>query len=120
MRKSDTVYIEHILDAIRKIESFTKGITYQKFKNNELVTDAVLRNLEIIGEAVKNISQKTRDAHPLVEWRKIAGLRDILIHAYPNVNLSVVWDIVTTNLEKLKEDLKKVYEKMNLDTKNKF
>lgn len=69
-------------------------MTYKKFVNDELYFDAVLRNLEIIGEAAKNISEETRQKYPQIKWRKIAGFRDVIAHGYFGVNDETVWDIV--------------------------
>lgn len=105
MPKDSEVYFEDIRIAIAKIERYTKGFQYAQFAMDTLVADAVIRNLEIIGEAAKNIPATRRTAD--VEWKKIAGLRDILIHAYSGVNLAIVWDIVEHKLPELKKAVAK-------------
>ena len=107
-KKQYTLYITDILSAIKKIEEYTKRIDYEKFTKNSLIEDAVLRNLEIIGEAVKKIPSDVRKKHADIEWKKIAGLRDILIHDYSGVDLRIVWNIIETKLPELKKSIKKV------------
>jgi len=102
MSKNHKIYLLDILRAIEKIEKYTYGMNFDYFSQNELVQDAVLRNLEIIGEAVKNLPEEVKNRYSNVEWRKIAGLRDILIHAYFEVDLEIVWDIVRNKLPELK------------------
>jgi uncharacterized protein with HEPN domain len=80
---------------------FTKGMTYKEVVHDELHFDAVLRNLEIIGEAVKNISEETRQKYPDIKWRKIAGFRDVVAHGYFGVNDETVWDIVENEIPAL-------------------
>lgn len=87
-------YLRGMLEAIGKIERYTENMNFGDFSNNELIQEGVIRNLEIIGEAVKNLPDDIKKDYPEVEWRKIAGLRDILIHAYFGVDLEVIWDIV--------------------------
>ena len=81
MPRDYRAYFRDILEAIRKIKRYTENINFEEFADNELIQDGVVRNLEIIGEAVKNIPEDVKRDNPDVEWRKIAGLRDILIHS---------------------------------------
>ncbi len=97
-----------ILEAIGKIERYTENMNFEDFSNNELIQDGVIRNLEIIGEAVKNLPDDIKKDYPEVEWRKIAGLRDILIHAYFGVDLEIIWDIVKNKVPELKEMVRKI------------
>lgn len=94
MSRRETLYLDDIRESCEKVLRFTKGMTYKDFVHDELHFDAVLRNLEIIGEAVKNISEKTRQKYPQIKWRKIAGFRDIVAHEYFGVNEETIWDIV--------------------------
>lgn len=102
------VYFEDIADSIEKIESYTEGMSFEKFSKNKMMADAVIRNLEIIGEAVKKIPAETKKQYPNVEWRKIAGLRDILIHEYFGIDLRIIWDIVVNKLPELKHSVKEI------------
>ena len=108
MSRLAELYLEDILDAAERIEKYVEGVDFEEFANNELIQDAVARNLEIIGEAVKNLPDEMKNAHPEVEWRKIAGLRDILIHAYFGIDTEVVWDIVKNKLPELKEKVERM------------
>ncbi len=108
MSRDYSLYLEDIVECIEKVEEYTKNMTYHEFNNNQLVIDAVLRNLEIIGEAVKNIPDEIRKQYPNIEWKKIAGLRDVLIHTYSKVELEIIWDIIQNNLLKLKKSVNKI------------
>lgn len=96
------LYLEDILQAIDKIEKYTKGLNADRLKKEDLIVDGVVRNLEIIGEAAKNTPQDIKKKHPDIEWKKIAGLRDILAHEYFGIDLQILWDIVKNKLPELK------------------
>jgi len=97
-RRTYKLFVEDILEAMDKIERYIKGLTYETFVKNEMVADAVLRNLEIIGEASGNIPEDTREKYPDIPWRRIIGLRNIAIHKYFGVDLAIIWEIITRNL----------------------
>ena len=105
--KKDTVYIKHILDAIDKIEQYV-DIGYDDFMAHSHWQDAVIRQLEIVGEATKRVSEDLRKCYPEVPWRRIAGLRDVLIHDYMGVDLEAVWQVTQRNVPELKKNLQKV------------
>jgi uncharacterized protein with HEPN domain len=105
MKPKDLAYIEHILEAIIDIEESTKSLSFENFAYSKDSKDACIRRLEIIGEAVKNISQETKNKYPKIEWKQIAGTRDRIIHAYFDVDLDIVWDIITKNLSILKKEM---------------
>jgi len=102
MKKEILVYVEDVLESISKIEEYTKGISGEEFYGNTELQDAVLRRLEIIGEAVKNVPQEFRDKYPAIPWKKIAGMRDVLIHEYAGVIMERVWNVVIGDLPELK------------------
>jgi len=108
MQKNYKVYFDDVLEAIEKIQNYTKNKSYEEFVKDGLLTDGVIRNLEIIGEAVKNIPSEIKKKHQNVEWKKISGLRDILIHSYSGINLTIVWDIVKNKLPILKNSIKEI------------
>jgi len=107
MKKDPKIFIEHILESILKIESFSKGLTRENFFKDELRQSAVIRQLEIIGEAAKNLSEKLKEETKEIPWRDVAGLRDKIIHHYFDVDYKTIWDIVQNNLPELKQVLDK-------------
>ncbi len=100
--KDDRLYLIHIRECIRKIESYTSG-GRESFMTSPIQQDAVIRNPEIIGEAVKNISGHTLASYPEIPWRRVSGLRDLLIHRYMGVDPEEVWSIVVQDIPALKE-----------------
>ena len=99
---NDFPYIKHISDSIKDIDESIKNITKVKFKKNKDIKDATIRRLEVIGEAVKNVSGKTKRKYPEIEWAKIAATRNILIHKYFGIDLDIVWNIIKNDLPGLK------------------
>jgi uncharacterized protein with HEPN domain len=102
--RDDRVYLHHIRDAIGLIESYTSG-SREAFLSNPMMRDAVLHNLQIIGEAVKNLSEEFRLQHSEVPRRRIAGLRHVLVHQYFGVSPPMVWEVVEALLPKLKRQV---------------
>ncbi|MFU8861660.1 MAG: DUF86 domain-containing protein [Cyclonatronaceae bacterium] len=100
-RKPD-VYLKDILESIEHIQRFLDGVSEDEFYENIEKQDAVLRRLEIIGEAVKHLPEEIREEHPDIPWRQIAGMRDIIIHEYFGITLEMVWIVATEDILELK------------------
>ena len=102
------VYLDDILKSISNIEEYIDDYSFEQFVEDKKTVDAVLRNLEIIGEAVKKVPENVKSLWNNIEWRKISGLRDILIHAYFEVDFEIVWDIIQSKLPGLKSKIKEI------------
>src|SRR3989338_5759385 len=98
MKKDVLIFLNHVLENIEDIELFSKNITKSALESNKLKQKAIIRSLEVIGEAVKNIPPSFRKEHPSIEWNQIAGLRDKLIHHYFGVDLNTIWDVIQYDL----------------------
>ena len=104
------VYLEDILGAIEKVARFTAGMSCEQFAEDAKTFDAVVRNLEIIGEAAKRLPEEIRSQSPQIEWRKVAGLRDILIHKYSAIDVDIIWDVVQNKLPTLRQQVREILE----------
>lgn len=105
MEKDDTVYLRHVLDAIDTIQEYLQGVNEEKFKATRLLQDGAIRQIEIIGEAVRPISKDIRRTYSEIPWQDIAGMRDKLIHDYFGVDIEKVWDTTQEDLPVLKEQV---------------
>src|SRR3989344_5203160 len=103
MKKEVVIFINHIMENILDIESFIRNISKEDFFKNKEKQNAIIRSIEVIGEAAKNIAKEFRDKYHQVEWKEAAGTRDKIIHHYFGVDLETVWEIVMVNLPELKE-----------------
>jgi uncharacterized protein with HEPN domain len=109
MLKQLEPFLIHILDEINYLVS-TADISYSEFKRNETLKRSFVRALEVIGEATKNIPDDFRKKHPQIPWKKMAGLRDILIHHYFGINYKMVWDVVKNQVPDLKTNIQSILE----------
>jgi len=107
-QKEDLVFIEHILDSINAIKEFSKGMNKKELFSNRLKQSAIVREIEIIGEAVKNISIGLKNKHPEIRWKEIAGTRDKMIHHYFGIDINIIWNIVKKDLPELKKKILKI------------
>lgn len=101
--KSDSVYLEHILEAIKIIDGYIDGMEYEEFKNNKMASDAVIRELEIVGEAANNLSEKFLRDNQDMPFHDAIDMRNFLIHEYFGVNNRLVWDTCKEDLPELKK-----------------
>ena len=105
LERDYTLYLQDIIDAIDAIGSYINGLDYEQFIENPMVVDAVLRRLEVIGEAAKAIPPEIRKKNPDIPWTKIVGLRNIVIHRYFGIDEENIWEIVTVNIVQLKQQI---------------
>ena len=110
MKRDDKVYLHHILDAIELIQEYTRGMSENQFLSNSMAHDAVVRQIEIIGEAAGNVSKEFQEKHDELPWGQMIGIRNKIVHEYFNVNYSIVWDTVKDDLPSLKKSVKKFFK----------
>jgi len=108
--KYDYSYLEHILLSIKKVKEYTKALSKVDFDSNELVQDAVIRNIEIIGEATKKISNELKSKYKEIPWREMSGMRDKLIHDYMGIDVDVVWKTIIDDIPLIETLIKKIYK----------
>lgn len=111
MKRDPRVFLSHILQSINLIESYTHNVNKEVFLQSVGIQDQVIRRLEIIGEAVKRLPAPIRDEYPAIEWKRIAGMRDILIHEYFGVDLVLTWEVVQRDLPELKKTVTAALER---------
>lgn len=111
MKKNPEIFLKHIQESIEQIEGNIKNMTEDKFFDSITIQDAVVRRLEIIGEAVKNLPDSFKNKHLGIPWKKIAGTRDVLIHEYFGVDVDLVWKIANKDIPKLKRQIIELLKK---------
>lgn len=107
--KDDRVYLAHILEAVERILAYSED-GEATFRRELKTQDAIIRNLQVMGEAVKKVSAATRAAHSEIPWKDIAGMRDRVVHEYFGVSLDIVWDVVKNHVPPLREKLRRALE----------
>lgn len=115
MKRNIAFYLKDILDSINFIQQYTANISSEDFEKNIQLQDSVVRRLEIIGEAAKNIPKDFREKHPSIPWREIAGLRDVLIHQYFGIKINRIWKVVNSELLQLKEKMEKILSEISAE-----
>lgn len=108
MPRDYKVYLDDMIVAIEKVRRYTAGMAFESFSKDEKTLDAVIRNLEVIGEAAKSVPDAVRAKHPEMDLRKIGGLRDILIHEYFGVDLEILWDVIQNKLPVLEQQVREI------------
>ncbi len=108
MKRDYRDYFQDIIDSINDIEAFTKGMSFEAFVDDRKTTNAVIRSIEVVGEATKNIPKSIRDKHPSIPWKKMAGMRDKLIHEYFGVDLEILWKTAKEDIPSLNSLIQEV------------
>ena len=101
--KDDKLYKIHIRESIERIEQYVDELDLKQFLDSPLIQDAVLRNLQVLSESTQHLSEEFKNSQSLIEWYKIAGLRNVLVHDYLGIDMVIVWNILVSELKKLKK-----------------
>ena len=112
MKREVILFIDDILISMNDIEDFSKKMSKEKLLNDKLHQSAIVRQIEIIGEAVKNLPNSFREKYPDVPWAKMAGMRDVIIHSYFSVDLGTVWKVIKDDLPVLKKQILKIKKEL--------
>ncbi len=111
--KDNKVYLRHILERAGRVEIYLQGVDWDDFQNDLKTIDAVVRNIEVIGEAATNLAEEFRARHSQVAWRKIIATRNRIIHGYASVDLEIIWDIAQNDLPILKKQIEEILENLS-------
>jgi len=113
MKKDFIIFIEHILESIKNIEDFMSGVSEKEFIKNKEKQSAVIRQIEIIGEAVKNLPKEFTERHPILPWKDIAGMRDKVIHNYFGIDIVVVLKTIQEDIPNLKQKISQIKKELD-------
>ena len=113
MKKNGKIFLTHILDSIKLVEEYLKGKSKLDFLNSIQLQDSVIRRIEIIGEAIKNIPNDIKENYSQIPWKEITGMRDILIHQYFGVDLDLTWQVIDKDLPRLKKQILDISKKID-------
>ncbi|MEK6895270.1 MAG: DUF86 domain-containing protein [Nanoarchaeota archaeon] len=113
MEKEDIIFVKHILDSINAIKEFSVNLSKEELSLNRLKQNAIVREIEIIGEASKNISNKTKDMHQEVKWKEIVGTRDKMIHHYFGIDITLIWEIIKKDIPILEKQMQGIKEELD-------
>ena len=109
-KRDHRLFLADMLEAIEKIERYTHGLNREDLWQDDLVADAVVRNIEVIGEAARHVPEALRAAHPEIDWRRVVGLRNVVVHEYFAIDMDVVWVVVEKHLPQLKRVVQTMLE----------
>ena len=112
MKKDPKIFLIHIVTSVEAIETYINGLTKDQFVDSQQTQDAIIRRVEIIGEAVKNLPNDFRKQHPDVSWKQATGMRDMMIHEYFGVDLNIVWKTINKDLPPFKEQVAKIIKEL--------
>lgn len=112
MSRIYSLYLQDIVEASERIASYVKDVTYSDFETDQMRIDAVIRNLQIIGEAVKKLPNSIQDRYPNIAWQEIAGLRNRVTHVYFDVDLNIIWDVVQFELPMLRTQIQQILKEI--------
>jgi uncharacterized protein with HEPN domain len=110
--RSPKLFVSDILDCMKKILTYTSGLTFEKFEYDTMVVDAVIRNLEIIGEASRNIPEDLREKYSDISWKNMIGLRNIILHDYFGIDYDTIWKIITVNIPETMPKVERIYKEL--------
>ena len=108
--KDDKLYLIHISECIERIESYVSGTDKEAFMASSFVQDAVVRNLQVMAESTQRLSHNLKESHPEIDWYKIAGFRNVLVHDYLGVDMARVWNIIEKEIPVLKRSTRKILD----------